>query len=151
MSSATSLGSVGEPLRRRSLNLRARSGGRSAFSKRRGVDDELVGEEGHALVGLGGGRLGVVGDVGLLDPGGAVGFGGESEELGFGAVHEGLSLVDGGIAGEDFIGAGGAEGEERRGEEEGDESHGGSLPEQRYFAGGGAWYDQCRVGFSRSV
>ena len=36
VSSATSLGSVGVPLRRRSLNLRARSGGRSvSWSKRR--------------------------------------------------------------------------------------------------------------------
>ena len=74
VSSATSLGSVGEPLRRRSMNLRASVGREGELVEAAGGDDDLVGAEGEALVGLGGEGFGVVGDVGLLDPSGVGGL-----------------------------------------------------------------------------
>src|SRR5207237_6351568 len=61
-----------------------------------GIERELGGHGGELAVGVGGESVGVVGDVGLVDPVGALLLIGKIGELLFGVVDEFLGLLGGG-------------------------------------------------------
>src|SRR5947209_3597238 len=62
-----------------------------------GVESKLGGDGGLFAVGIGGQGVGIVGDVGLVDPVGTLLLIGKIGELGHGIVNEFLRLLDRGL------------------------------------------------------
>src|SRR5437868_14679669 len=62
-----------------------------------GVESKLGGDGGLFAVGIGGQGVGIVGDIGLVDPVGALLLVGKIGELGLGTIYEFLRLLGRGL------------------------------------------------------